>query len=131
MVELHSWIIIAWTIGTALIAFGSAWGAVRVTQKSVAATLKELRDDMINLQFRVGEDEKNYTSRDGCRELRVDCREQQSKDNVMICSKIEEVKSLLIAMAENRIKTKDSNADKFSEIRERLAKIETSLSKAI
>ena len=34
-------------------------------------------------------------------------------------------------MAENRIKTKDSNADKFSEIRERLAKIETSLSKAI
>ena len=72
MIELHSWIIIAWTAGTALMAFGSAWGAVRVTQKNVTTTLRELKGNVDNLQCRIGEDEKNYTSHTGCRELRVE-----------------------------------------------------------
>jgi len=78
-----------------------------------------------------GEDEKSYIPREGCRELRVDCREQQAKDNIVICNKIDEIKTFLIALAEKRNATRDSNSDKFSEIRERLAKIETNLYRAI
>jgi hypothetical protein len=124
MVELHGWVIIGWTIGTAVMAFGSAWGAIRVTQKSVVATLKEIKSDMGNLQIRISETEKNYTTQVGCRELRIDCRAQQTKENSVICHKIDEVKTLLIIMAEKQIETKDLNADRFGDIRDRLTKIE-------
>jgi len=102
MIELHSWIIIAWTAGTALMAFGSAWGAVRVTQKSVENTLKELKKtlkeqqkNVDNLRTRVLQDEKDYTTRTDCHDVRGECREQQAKDNSSICAKIEEIKSSL------------------------------------
>ena len=127
MVELHGWIIVGWTIGTAFMAFGSAWGAIRVTQKSIVTTLSELRSNVTSLQMRLGEDEKNYITQVSCRECRLDCRIQQSKDNSVICIKIGEVKTLLLNIEDNRAKTKDLNADKFTEIRDRLTKIESKL----
>jgi hypothetical protein len=130
MVELHSWIIIAWTIGTALMAFGSAWGAIRVTQKSVENTLKELKLNVTSLAARLSQDEKDYMPRRDCREIRGDCREQQNRDNIHICAKIDEVKSFLISMEEKRIKSKDEYYATFTQIRERLTKIEAKLNGA-
>jgi len=127
MVELHTWIIIAWTIGTALMAFGSAWGAVRVTQKSVENTLKELKLNVNGLQVRLSKNEKEYVLHTGCREFRVDCREQQAKENVHICSKIDEIRIFLIGMEERRVKSKDQYYETFTQIRERLTKIEAKL----
>lgn len=131
MVELHTWIIIAWTIGTALMAFGSAWGAVRVTQKSVENTLKELKMNVNGLTARLSQDEIDYTPRRDCREIRGDCREQQTRDNVSICAKIDEVKLLLIGMEEKRVKSKDDYYTTFTQIRERLTKIEAKLNGAV
>ena len=127
MVELHSWIIVAWSIGTALIAFGSAWGAVRVTQKSVENTLKELKMNVSGLTARLAQDEIDYTPRKDCRDIRGDCKEQQNKDNSNICAKIDEVKSFLISMEEKRVKSKDEYYATFTQIRERLTKIEAKL----
>ena len=124
MVELHGWVIIGWTIGTAFMAFGSAWGAIRVTQKNVVATLKEIKNDMSNLQIRLSVHEKNYVPHISCRELRLDCRLQQTKDNQIICVKINEVKMLLVDIIEQRTKTKDLYTEKFGDIRDRLTRIE-------
>jgi hypothetical protein len=75
-IEIHSWVIIAWTLLTAFASAGSAFGAIKWQQRTMRETIVNLSESLQKTKDRLHHDEFSYRQTKDCESIRTDCIER-------------------------------------------------------
>jgi len=97
-----AWIMALWSIGTALLAAGAAWGAVRATQAQFRDSLTKMQITVRNLSDRVQNIDKEHVSHDQCHMKQGDCLDNHRSWQTSVTTQLTDLKTMVAVMDEKR-----------------------------
>jgi len=113
MYEISSAVVTLWTLGTFIFASGFGWAGIKYGQRTNEASVREVRRDVEKIQDcvkalkeRLGKDELTYMTRSDCHEEQDDCDKHRTYHENQLLSKLEELKTMMIAMDNKREATR-------------------------
>ena len=91
-----------WSLGTALLAAGAAWGAVRATQKQFKESLVTTQTTVKELNKTVQKIDKAFVSHDQCHVKQGDCLNNHRVWQASVSTQLGELKSLVSLLDQKR-----------------------------
>ena len=127
LIEMHGYILLMWSLGTMLLAAGSAWGAMKVQQKTlekrfdaqqkrIDKDLTAVRVDFREMEHKLDQTHRDYLQKTDCTAIRGDCKVLRDSQQATICKSIEELKTLMQRMDERRETARDETDDSFKKL---------------
>lgn len=126
-IQLHGWILLAWSVGTMLLAAGSAWGAMKIQQRALEKRLDEqqkridkdlnaIKLDFQEMEHKLDQTHRDYLLKTDCIAIRKDCKMLRDSQETSTCKRIEEIKDMIQLMDERRETAREETNKSFEKM---------------